>query len=140
MKWRRYLPPDWNWRVFTFRDFELFCARDGVEVFELSMSPVALYTVYHRVPVILLNSRLSGTEKSYVGFHELGHHWLHSPGQQFHWGFETKMDCEANIVASCSLIPYPVIDLKTDAEIQEEFGYSHKIIRFRREIYETWGI
>ena len=134
------LPSDWNHRVLGIDDFYSFCKQEGVEVYELDMSIDGLYTIFADVPVILLKLTLSEPDLTFVAFHELAHYWLHEPGQQFKWAFESKMDFEANLVASCALIPCSLLESHASADIQRQFGYSTEVIQFREQVYRDWKI
>lgn len=134
------LPAEWNIRVFTDDDFHQLCEDEHVQVYESDMGIPGAYCIYSGSPVIFINRALPQNRKLFVKFHELAHHWLHSPGVQFFLNTHSKVELEANIVAACALIPVTLWAAKTEYEIIDEYGYSPELIYIRSEIYRTWGI
>lgn len=135
-------PEGWNERVLTRKDFYTACAADGVLVREAQM-PLRVkgfYTVCEGVPVIMLNRALHGVERIIVGWHELGHHTLHSPGQsRFCTGTISKLEYEAQRFAACALIPLPILSSMRLQDLEEEFDYPADFVRFRCKVYRNSG-
>lgn len=126
------MPDGWNKRVFDESDFYRLCNSKGVRVFEDAEMPLpGAYCVYDKLPVIFIARRLRGTERLRVQFHELGHHWLHYPLVQFFINLNNKIEFEANIVAACALILFPLLRSRDVWRLEEEYGYSKKLIAFR---------
>lgn len=136
----RLLPAEWNRRVLTDDDFHRFCVSEGVSAFECPMQIPGAYCIYDGSPVIFINRDQPASQKLFVKFHELAHHWLHYPGVQFFLDTHTKVETEANIVAACALIPVTLLTVKSESEIIDEYGYSSELINIRSEIYRTWRI
>lgn len=136
----RNLPADWNMRVFTESDFDNLSFAAGVRVFESEMKIEGAYCVYDGSPVIFINRALPWPRKLFVKFHELGHHWLHYPGVQFFLNTHSKVELEANIVAVCSLVPFPLLRDRDLWEIGQEYGYNWSLLKFRAEVFEKWGL
>lgn len=134
------LPESWNQRILTLSDFESFCEQERIGIVELPFQGEGLYLDYLNTPIILLNRGLPRFRKWFVAFHELAHFWLHKPGAQCSWAFESKLDFEANIVAACALIPRPLLLSKSHTELHRTYGYSRKLIRFRRDLHNTWNL
>lgn len=136
----RLLPDGWNKRVFDEWDFYRFCDRDGVCVLDAEMPLPGAYCVYDRIPVIFISHCVRGVERLRVQFHELAHHWLHYPSVQFFINLNNKVEFEANIVAACALIPFPLLLSHNAGQIEEEYGYSKKLIAFRVTLFQQFSI
>ena len=129
----------WNERELNEEDFHLICEKEGIVVFEFEMRRNGMYGVCEDVPVILLNKKLRGIRKLEVAFHEVGHHFFHSPSLcLFSRNMTRRHQLEAQAVAVVALIPYHRIEtlLRSD-EISE---YPAKLIKFRLEVLEYYGI
>lgn len=117
--------PGFGERKLTTEDFERTCEREGVTV-ERSRLRDGLRGFYYRLqdrPHINLDSRLKGTEKLFVEFHELAHYFLHT-GQRslFQHGIEAGeatytpeqewAELEATSAAVTALNPaFPIEDI-----------------------------
>lgn len=135
------MPDGWNERVFDESDFYRLCHLDGVRVFEdAEMSLPGAYCVYDKIPVIFIARRLRGAERLRVQFHELGHHLLHYPDVRFFINLNNKIEFEANIVAACALIPFPLLRSRDIWQLEEEYGYSKKLIAFRVMLFQQLSI
>lgn len=135
-------PPEWNVRVLTDDDFCEYCDRDGILVCEAQLEQPGVYFPPARSgkSQIILNDELRGAERLFVGFHELGHAWLHAPGAQLFIGLKEMVELEADIVAVCALIPKTVLTHYWPSEIAELYGYPHWIVRLRCEVFDRWKI
>jgi Zn-dependent peptidase ImmA (M78 family) len=137
----RLMPDGWNERVFDESDFYRLCHLDGVRVLEDAEMPLpGAYCVYDKIPVIFIARRLRGAERLRVQFHELGHHWLHYPHVQFFLNLNNRLEFEANIVAACALIPFPLLRSHDVWRLEEEYGYSKKLIAFRVMLFQQLSI
>jgi Zn-dependent peptidase ImmA (M78 family) len=134
-KLRRLVPPDWNERIYSVEDFDRFCPRDGVCDCNCRMRAAGLYVAYSDVAIILLSERQRGLRRRFVQMHELGHHWLHTPGLRYFSGLETKQEFEANSTAICALLPLLLLLTKTLAEIAEEYSYLCQLIARRMALF-----
>ncbi len=135
---------EWNERSLTEIDFARICKRFNVRVVEM---PLRTDGFYYRVmgrDFIAIDSRLTGTRKLLVQFHELAHFLLHTPESgataNFHGvGRKTRPEIEADAVALCALIPRPMLigDGTLDTAGYETF--SHEMIVERFEIFARYG-
>jgi Zn-dependent peptidase ImmA (M78 family) len=133
-------PPEWNVKVLTQDDFDYYCDRAGIAVREVSLEQPGLYICRDGQPQIFLNDELRGTERLFVGFHELAHYWLHPPRIQFFLGWEETVEVEADVVAVCALIPKTVLTHYWPGEIAELYGYPPSLVELRREVFDRWKI
>jgi hypothetical protein len=51
-----------------------------------------------------------------------------------------NIEFEANVIASCALIPRPMLEHYWPSEIAEEYGYPAWLIKFRQTLLEYWEI
>jgi Zn-dependent peptidase ImmA (M78 family) len=138
---RRLVPRHWNKQVFTWADFEFFCGLDGVSVYEQPLQErPAFYCVFAGSPSIFIDHKVRKNRRLWVLFHELAHHWLHTP--EIHWfeGFDQRAEEEAGIVAACCLIPQRLLLTRRAQEIVEEYGYPEDLLQARIEIYRKHKI
>jgi Zn-dependent peptidase ImmA (M78 family) len=133
-------PPEWNVRVLTQDDFDYYCDRAGIVIKETPLELPGLYICGDGQPQIFLSDELQGTERLFIAFHELAHHWLHPPGVQMFHGLSTRVEDEADIVAVCVLIPRTVLMHYWPGEIAELYGYPPSLVELRREVFDRWGI
>jgi Zn-dependent peptidase ImmA (M78 family) len=124
----------------TQDDFDYYCDRDGIVVYEMPIEHAGLYICRRSQSQIFLNDELRGVERLFIGFHELAHHWLHPPGVQMFHGLSTEVEDEADIVAVCALIPKTVLTHYWSGEIAELYGYPPSLVELRREVFDRWGI
>ncbi len=134
----------WNERPLTERDFYQLCKRFKVNVVEM---PLRTNGFYYRVmgrDYIAIDSRLTGTEKLLVQFHELAHLLLHTPESgataNFHGvGRKTRPELEADAIALCSLIPRTLLEDRDAILLCEDDGFSSEILAARFEILAKYG-
>lgn len=134
----------WNVRTLTEADLHRICKRFKVGVTEM---PLTVSGFYYRVAGrdhIAVDSRLSGTKKLLVLFHELGHYLLHTPDSgataNFHGvGRRSRKEIEADVFALCAIIPKPRVESGTIDELLDE-GIDPDMLRLRIEIYRNHGI
>ncbi|MEP6945065.1 MAG: ImmA/IrrE family metallo-endopeptidase [Acidobacteriota bacterium] len=133
----------WNERVLTEADFHRICRRLRVRVEEMPLGPGGFYYRVLGRDYIAIDSRLSGTAKLLVQFHELAHFLLHTPESgataNFHGvGRKTRQEREADLFALCALIPLSSLRSRSTAELADE-GFTADIIRERLDILEKYG-
>jgi Zn-dependent peptidase ImmA (M78 family) len=132
----------WNERALTERDFYKLCKRFQIRVTEM---PLATGGFYYRVKgrdFIAISSRLTGSKRLFVMFHELGHFLLHVPDTgvtaNFHGvGRRTRKEREADMFALCALIPKSFIEQGSDPV---EFGIDAELAAERIDLYTERGI
>lgn len=91
------------------------------------------------VPTIVLSSSLSGYMKLWVAWHELAHYLLHPPEIQFF--SETtrlKIEHQANIIASCCVIPRPLLKQILKGEVEND--YPRDLWQYRCEAAARYGL
>ena len=126
----------WNRQVLSLDDFYNACERERVVVFDAPMRELGAFFYRRRRPCIALNERLRGHTRTRVAWHEFAHFLWHVPGD---YGHPDKTEYEADIIATCALIPAFLLNLP-DGEIAEMFGYSRELIRLRVEIFKYVGV
>lgn len=135
--------PDWNERVHTEADAYAFCERNQIITIETDLiSDLGEYRTYKEKPFIFLHKFIDERFRNWVLHHEIGHFILH-PATCAHFSDEVqkrKIEKEANFVSAVSLMPRHILEDKTLAEIQEEFGYPRKIILYRKFILDSCKI
>jgi Zn-dependent peptidase ImmA (M78 family) len=132
----------WNERPLTERDFYKLCKRFQISVTEM---PLATGGFYYRVKgrdFIAISSRLTGSKRLFVMFHELGHFLLHVPDSgvtaNFHGvGRRTRKEREADMFALCALIPKSFIEQGSDPI---ELGLDGELAAERLDLYTERGI
>lgn len=134
----------WNERPLTEADFQRTCRRLHVTVQEM---PLTVGGFYYRVlgrDYIAIDSRLSGTQKLLVQFHELAHFLFHMPASgataNFHGvGRKNRQEREADAFAICALVPRALLETRSPAELIDE-GISPDILAERIDILVDHGI
>jgi Zn-dependent peptidase ImmA (M78 family) len=132
----------WNERPLTESDFYRLCKRFQIRVTEM---PLATGGFYYRVKgrdFIAISSRLAGSKRLFVMFHELGHFLLHVPDggvtANFHGvGRRTRKEREADMFALCALIPKSFIEHGADPA---ELGLDDELAAERLDLYTERGI
>lgn len=112
----------WNERPLGEADFYRVCKRLRVNVTEMPLRTGGFYYRLMGRDYIAIDSRLSGTKKLLVQFHELAHFLLHTPESgataNFHGiGRQTRQEREADLFALCSLIPRTMLETRTADEL-----------------------
>lgn len=129
----------WNRKVLSSQDFERCCEEEEILVLTLPLVEWGgFYGVFDGVPVIALDESLRGVERDRVAWHELAHHFLHTPDFLFYDAVsEAKAQREANIIAACALIPLPLLKARTFAELEDDYGYPRDLISYRADLWRT---
>ncbi len=137
----RNTPEEWNTRFLTEADFYAYCDENQIVLHEdRQLAQPGLYLVYDNRAHIFVDERLRGTERLFVGFHELAHFWLHPVGIKLFQGVNADTEIEADVVATCALIPRPIIDHVRSDDIRKLYGYPESLVEMRRETLERWRI
>ncbi|MFZ1700806.1 MAG: ImmA/IrrE family metallo-endopeptidase [Pyrinomonadaceae bacterium] len=134
----------WNERPLTESDFHRICKSFKITVTEM---PLRVSGFYYRVmgrDFIAIDSRLTGSEKLFVMFHELGHFLFHTPETgataNFHGiGHKTRYESEADAFALAAIIPFAMLRSNLTEQLIDE-GFSAKMIAERLVVYERFGI
>jgi Zn-dependent peptidase ImmA (M78 family) len=134
----------WNERPLTDADFQRICRRLRVTVHEMPLRVGGFYQRVHGRDYIAIDSRLSGTAKLLVQFHELAHFLFHMPMSgataNFHGlGRKNRLEREADLFAICALIPRTWLETRSMAELIDE-GIPPDTLSERIEILANHGI
>ena len=139
---KNYLP-DFNKKIYDTTDAIEFCRKHKILTVETDLiDDLGEYRIHRGVPTILIHPLVKPEEKSWVFNHEIAHFCLH-PTTMAKFSDEVtkrKIEMEANCVAAIMLMPKFIIENKTLAEIQDEFGYPLKIILIRKWIADEQKI
>src|SRR4051812_4334741 len=88
--------PKLNLQPYTFEDVERIAKRNRLKIIIEEHPPDILgYLTTKRTPkqvrrTLVINSRLDEIARTFVGFHELGHYFLHVPTTPKQWFFARK--------------------------------------------------
>ena len=134
---------EWNTRTLGEVDFHDVCERFDIILHD---SPMGTDGFYYRLlgrDFIAINSRLTGTRRLSVLFHELGHFLLHvpksGPAASFHAvGRPTRQEREADLFALCAVLPMKLVKDRTMQELIDA-GYPADIVKARLAILERYG-
>lgn len=137
----RNTPEEWNKRFLTEADFYRYCDENQIVLHEdRQLAQPGLYLVYDNRAHIFLDERLRGYVRLLVGFHELAHFWMHPVGVKLFQGVNADTEIEADVVATCALIPRPIIEHVSQENICQLYGYPAPLVELRREILERWRL
>ncbi len=127
----------WNRRVLTYEDFEQFCEREGVLLYDLPPSRWrGFYTVHRDTHVIALDRRLHGWQRALVAWHEIAHYLHDHPGW---FGHHAKTELQADIIAHVAILPAHLLHLP-DGELNEIHGYPLAVIAERCRIFRAFNL
>lgn len=135
--------PDWNRRIHFEDDAERVCADFGVIRIDTDLiTDLGEYKIRDGFPVILIQKFISSRYRNLVLHHEIGHFILHpATAARFSDAVtKKKIEKEANFVAAVAILPRYILEIKTLAEIADEFNIPHKIILFRKWILDACDI
>lgn len=115
------------------------CRCEAITVQERPLAMKAVYIRQQGVSGIFLNYKLPDEERLFYGWHEVGHHFLHSPRDlsvvRLAAGVgNNKREAEADAVALCALLPLPLL-LAGNAETEWP-----ELLERRRRLFETYGV
>jgi Zn-dependent peptidase ImmA (M78 family) len=132
--------PDWNQRVHTEAEAEEYCIKRGIVRIDTDLiDDLGEYRVYKGKPFIMLHKFVTNRNRSWVLTHEVGHDILHSPlSCKFSTGTRLKIEKEANIFSAVFLIPRFLVEMRSLAEIEEEYSYPRDVIMIRKWLYDSF--
>lgn len=125
--------PHFNERPLTEEDFWLICETEKIKVFETTLIVNGFYFADENEAVIYLNSALRGIDWLENAFHELAHHFLHTPPQS------RKQEREAQAIALMALIPSCELE-KTVCNSEDLCERARSILHKRLEILSKHGL
>jgi Zn-dependent peptidase ImmA (M78 family) len=133
---------EWNKRPLTEKDFFKLCKKFKVLVIEdgsNNMVGRGMYMVIEGIPTIFINSRLTGLERLWTMFHELGHHLLHTPETCFFSdSIHHKDQHEANIFAAIALIPENVARQRPLWNLYDLDEFAARLFEIRLEVFDLY--
>lgn len=135
---------EWNERPLNEIDFYRLCRKFRVRVTEMPLSVGGFYYRVSGRDFIAVDSRIRGSERLTVLFHELGHFLFHAPDNGstanfHHVGRLTRKECEADVFALCAVIPRYLIEKMTFTELVDD-GHPPETAAARRAIYRRYGL
>ena len=134
----------WHERPLTELDFYRICKRFRIGVTEMPLVTGGFnYRVMGR-DFIAIDSRLSGSAKLLVLFHELNHFLLHTPQSgaiaNFHRvGRRTRQEIEADAFALCAVIPRAVLETMSPDKLIRD-GIDVETVSTRVDLYRRYAI
>lgn len=125
----------------TESDFYRHCDESRIVLHEdLQIKERGVYIVFDDRAHIFIDPRLQGFERLLVAFHELAHFWLHPVKVKHYRGENTVAEAEAEVVATCAVIPRPIIEHVSPKRICDIYGFLPSLVEKRREILEQWRL
>lgn len=116
-----------------------YCDTRKILVREAQLEQPGYSIVIEGQRYIFVHDELRGMDRLFTLYHELAHHWLHPPRIHFFRGWNQTTESEANLVATCALIPRTRIIHWCPSEIAAE-GFPDWLIKLRQEVLEYWDI
>lgn len=137
--------PQLNTREMTESDFYKLCRKEKISLAEIPLKEniYGYYTNIKGKAYIVINKTLPKMLWLEVAFHELGHHYLHSPVPQSVFfnsrNLSHKQELEAQTLALLALIPKPSLE-KIEQEPDLIFEYPLHLIEERLKLFRDSGI
>lgn len=147
--------PGANKRAHDFADVERIAKKERISIIVADYRPDILgyYTVRrvkrHRKQFMMINARISSEpEKTFVGLHELGHHFLHAP---ITWRqplrcirttalTQSKYDQEADAFALIAMVPlWLLLEMQETSYASIDSDLMPYLIK-RQKLWELHGI
>lgn len=132
-----------NSRVLSEQDFYDICRQENIEVLEHVPGKHCFYFTLAGSPFIVLGTRVLGTKRRFAMFHELAHHFLHSPHPPqdlFCFGLtESKEETEADALAAIALIPAANVDDLTFLDENTD-RYARYVYGLRQQVMFLFGL
>jgi Zn-dependent peptidase ImmA (M78 family) len=125
--------PHFNEQALTEKDFWLLCEKENIRVVEANLIVDGFYYCDGRRPHIFLNSALRGVFWLENAFHEIAHHFLHTPPRC------QRQETEARAIALIAILPRSQLE-KAASEADEFSEYAERILHERVQILQQYGI
>lgn len=101
---------EWNKTEKTFDDFAALAERLNVRWFYHDGVSEGMYFTRRGLPIIILNTYLTGAWLNFVAWHEMAHFLLGHDGLRYYVASSREIaEKHANIIAACAIIPEPKI-------------------------------
>ncbi|MBK9155386.1 MAG: ImmA/IrrE family metallo-endopeptidase [Chloracidobacterium sp.] len=135
----------WNVSALTAEDLYKLCSDHDIEVLEVPLRIDGFYYSVMGRHFIAVNSSLEPRRKLFVLFHEFAHFMFHaptgSPSARFHGiGRRCRKEREADMFALCALIPKPMLESRSAADLIDGEGFPESMVLDRSELFKTHGI
>lgn len=125
--------PHFNEKALTENDFWLIARREKITVVETNLFVEGFYYECEKGAFIYLSSSLRGIVWLENAFHELAHHFLHTPPRN------QRQETEARAIALMALIPAAALE-KTIKEADEFTDYAGRILHERLQVFAAHGL
>jgi Zn-dependent peptidase ImmA (M78 family) len=138
--------PNWNKEILTEADFKSFCKDKDISVAYIKIAYLdqdcrGLYIKYRKQPFIVLDPDLTGADKLWVQWHEVGHYLLHESRRKFRAdSFMHKLEIEANLIAAVAMIPLKIVQTASVEEIKSTYKYPTKVVLLRKLFYDSFRL
>jgi Zn-dependent peptidase ImmA (M78 family) len=132
----------WNSEIIGYGDVLAACKRNKITLLEHDMKLPGLYYFHEGKPYIVQSKSNKGIFRIYVCCHELVHYNLdlaHICCYADISGTEL-IECRAHVVASCSIIPAPMLEEFTNHQLESFFNYPRDLVQLRRAVSVTIGL
>lgn len=125
--------PHFNEQALTEKDFWLLCEKENIRVVEANLIVDGFYYSDGRRSHIYLNSALRGVFWLENAFHEIAHHFLHTPPRC------QRQETEARAIALIAILPRSQLE-KAALESDDFSEYAERILHERVQILQQYGI
>ena len=125
--------PHFNEEALTENDFWKICENEQILVVETHLFVNGFYFSDGRRNFIYLNSALRGIFWLENAFHEIAHHFLHTPPS------DSRQEEEARAIALIAILPRGQLE-KAAMEADEFSEYAERILHERLQIFAEHGI
>ena len=129
----RQIIPHFNEKALTEKDFWLICEKENIRVVETRLFVDGFYFCEGASRFIVLNSALRGIFWLENAFHEIAHHFLHTPPRS------QRQETEARVIALIAILPRGQLE-KAVTEADEFSEYAERILHERLEVLSKHGI
>ncbi len=129
----RQIIPHFNEQALTEKDFWLICEKENIRVIETRLFVDGFYYCDGRQNFIYLNSALRGIFWLENAFHEIAHHFLHTPPRS------QRQETEARAIALIAILPRGQLE-ELVSEADEFSEYAERILHERLEVLSIHGI
>jgi len=129
----RQIIPHFNEQALTEKDIWTICEKENIRVVETRLFVDGFYYCDGRRSHIYLNSALRGIFWLENAFHEIAHHFLHTPPRC------QRQETEARAIALIAILPRGQLE-KAVTEADEFSEYAERILHERLQILAEHGI